>query len=47
MAMFESMSVWRYFAMLVVILGVLVGGTWITVRTTTDYLLYQNATRAA
>ena len=47
MAMFENTSVWRYLGMLVLILGMLVGGTWITVKTTTDHLLYQNATRAA
>ena len=45
--MFENQSVWRYLGMLVLILAVLVGGTWITVKTTTDHLLYQNATRAA
>lgn len=47
MAMFENPSVWRYLGMLVLILGMLVGGTWITVKTTTDHLLYQNATRTA
>ena len=47
MTMFENPSVWRYLGMLVLILGMLVGGTWITVKTTTDHLLYQNATRAA
>ena len=33
--------------MLVLALGLLSGGTWLTVKATTDYLLYQNATRAA
>ncbi len=47
MAMFENQSVWRYLGTLVLILGILVGGTWITVKTTTDHLLYLNATRAA
>ena len=45
--MFENQSVWRYLGMLVLILAVLVGGTLLTVKTTTDHLLYQNATRAA
>ncbi len=43
----ENTSVWRYLVLLVVVLGLLVGGTWITVKTTTDHLLYRNATRAA
>ena len=47
MEMFENQSVWRYLGILVLILSVLVGGTWITIKTTTDHLLYQNATRAA
>jgi diguanylate cyclase (GGDEF)-like protein len=47
MATPDSVSVWRYLVTLVATLAVLVGGTWITVKTTTDYLLYQNATRAA
>ncbi len=47
MATLETTSVWRYLALLVVILGLLVGGTWITVKITTDHLLYRNATRAA
>lgn len=45
--MFENLSVWRYLGMLVLILGILVGGTWLTVKITSDYLLYQSATRAA
>jgi diguanylate cyclase (GGDEF)-like protein len=45
--MFQNPSVWRYLGMLVLILGMLIGGTWVTVKTTTDHLLYQNATRAA
>ncbi len=47
MATPDRASVWRYLVTLVLTLAVLVGGTWITVKTTTDYLLYQNATRAA
>jgi len=43
----ENTPIWRYLGLLVVILGVLVGGTWITVRVTTDHLLYENATRTA
>ncbi len=43
----ENTSVWRYLVLLVVVFGLLVGGTWIAVKTTTDHLLYRNATRAA
>ena len=43
----ENTPIWRYLTFLVVILGVLVGGTWVTVKVTTDYLLYRNATEAA
>ena len=43
----ESKPIWRYLGLLVVVLGVLVGGTWFTVRITTDHLLYENATRTA
>ena len=38
---------WRYVAALVVVLVLLVGGTWVIVKATTDHLLYQTATRAA
>ena len=47
MAMFKNDPSGRYIGMLILVLGILVGGTWITVKTTTDHLLYQNATRAA
>ncbi len=47
MAMFENPSVSRYLGILALILGLLVGGTWITVKTTTDYLLFKNATKSA
>ena len=47
MAMFENLSVSRYLGILALILGLLVGGTWITVKTTTDYLLFKNATKSA
>ena len=40
-------TVWRYSGLLVFILGLLVGGTWITIKTTSDYILYQSATRTA
>ena len=43
----ESKPIWRYLGLLVVVLGVLVGGTWFTVRITTDHLLYESATRTA
>ena len=43
----ESKPIWRYLGLLVVVLGVLVGGTWFTVKVTTDHLLYENATRTA
>ena len=43
----ENAPIWRYLGLLVVVLGVLIGGTWLTVKVTTDYLLYENATRTA
>ena len=43
----ENAPIWRYLGLLVVVLGMLIGGTWLTVKVTTDYLLYENATRAA
>ncbi len=43
----ENSPIWRYLGLLVVILGVLVAGTWFTVKVTTDHLLYENATRTA
>jgi diguanylate cyclase (GGDEF)-like protein len=47
MAKLVNPTFWRYFGMLVLILGMLVGGTWYTIKATTDHLLYQNATNAA
>ena len=47
MKAFGSPSAWRYVGMLIMILGMLLGGTWIIVKTTTDYLINQNATRTA
>ena len=43
----ENSPIWRYLGVLVMILGVLVAGTWFTVKLTTDHLLYENATRTA
>ena len=43
----ENTPIWRYLGLLTVVLAALVGGTWITVKLTTDYLLYRNATEAA
>ncbi|MGA7973842.1 MAG: GGDEF-domain containing protein, partial [Pseudolabrys sp.] len=43
----KSTPIWRYLSLMVVVLGVLVGGTWFTVKVTTDHLLYENATRTA
>jgi diguanylate cyclase (GGDEF)-like protein len=45
--MFTNMAFWRYLVALVVVLSVLVGGTWLIVKATTDHLLYRNATRTA
>jgi len=42
-----TVALWRYVAALLVVLGVLVGGTYVIVKQTTDYLLYRDATRAA
>ena len=47
MASLESTPIWRYLGLLVVLLGALVGGTWFTVKATTEHLLYENATRTA
>ena len=47
MNLFPAPSVWRNLGTLLVTLAVLVGGTWLTVKTTADYLLYQYATQAA
>jgi hypothetical protein len=43
----KSPTLWRYLGMLGLILGLLIGGTWLTVKTTSDYLLYQSATDRA
>jgi diguanylate cyclase (GGDEF)-like protein len=40
-------TLWRFLGMLGLILGLLLGGTWLTVKTTSDYLLYQSATDRA
>ncbi len=42
-----KMSVQRNIVVLVVLLGILIFGTWATVRVTTDSLLYQDATSTA
>jgi diguanylate cyclase (GGDEF)-like protein len=41
------MSVQRYIGIVVVVLGILIGGTWGAVKIATDHLLNQNATAAA
>ncbi len=43
----RTLATWRYIAMLIAILGVLVGGTWLTIKTTTEHLLYEHATTSA
>ena len=43
----ENTPIWRYLGLLVVVLAMLVGGTWFTVKVTTEHLLYENATRTA
>ena len=43
----ENIPLWRYVALSVVVLVALVGGTWFTVKVTTEHLLYENATRTA
>jgi diguanylate cyclase (GGDEF)-like protein len=47
MGSLENTPIWRYLGLLLAVLVVLVGGTWLTVKLTTDHLLYQNATRTA
>ncbi len=37
----------RTFAIFVIVLGILVGGTWAAVKVTTDHFLYQDATSTA
>ena len=41
------MSIGRSVGLLAVMFGILVGGTWVAVKVTTDHLLYQNATSTA
>jgi diguanylate cyclase (GGDEF)-like protein len=43
----ENLSVWRNVLLLAAIVSLLVGGTWLIVKTATDRLLYQNATKTA
>ena len=43
----ENTPIWRYLGLMVVVLAMLVGGTWFTVKVTTEHLLYENATRTA
>ena len=47
MGSLENKSIWRYMGLLLVVLAVLVAGTWVTVKVTTDHLLYRNATEAS
>jgi diguanylate cyclase (GGDEF)-like protein len=47
MSALKNLSAWRYLGILALIFGVLVSGTWIIVKTTSDHLLYQNATNTA
>jgi diguanylate cyclase (GGDEF)-like protein len=42
-----KMTLRRNIGIFVLVLGILVGGTWATVKITIDHLLYQNATMAA
>ena len=44
---FAKMSIQRNIGVFVLLLGILVGGTWACVKVATDHLLYQNATSAA
>ena len=43
----ENAPIGRYLGLLVVVLGLLVAGTWFIVMITTDHLLYRNATEAS
>ncbi len=47
MASLENTPIWRFVGMLVVLFAMLMGGTLMTVKLTTEYLLYQNATHTA
>jgi diguanylate cyclase (GGDEF)-like protein len=42
-----QISLWRNVGVVVVVFGILVGGTWATVKITTNHLLYQDATSNA
>src|SRR6202050_1858793 len=42
-----KMTLRRNIGIFIVVLGILIGGTWATVKITTDYLLYQMATSVA
>ena len=43
----ENTPIWRYLGLLMIVLVLLVGGTWTIVKITTDHLLYRNATEAS
>ena len=47
MSRIKKPELWQFAGVLAIIFAVLVGGTWLTVKTTTDYLLYRNATATA
>ena len=47
MSWIAQISLWRNLGVVVVVFGILVGGTWATVRITTNHLLYQDATSNA
>jgi diguanylate cyclase (GGDEF)-like protein len=47
LAALRNLAVWRSIGAFVLILCVLIGGTWITIKRTTDHLLYKNATSTA
>jgi diguanylate cyclase (GGDEF)-like protein len=47
MSALASLSLRQNIGMVILVLGIFVGGTWATVKFTTDYLLYQDATFAA
>src|ERR1700691_3660087 len=42
-----KMTLRRNVGVFIIVLGILIGGTWATVKITIDHLLYQNATSAA
>jgi diguanylate cyclase (GGDEF)-like protein len=47
MAVFDTISIWRYLLTLLVVLTTLAGGTATVIKTTTDDLLYREATQIA